>query len=229
VQEDPSRKHFFTDIINSISRAKYAPSNDNYIFSRDYLSVQIWDVRNNKSPVQIFNVTEYLDKKLCEVYESERIFDKFDLQISPDSKMVLTGSYHSHAHVIDLQKRINTTLDVKFMDKRGKNAGYPRPYKGKRLVGSVNLPPQALRAVPGDSSKGTSSEADNKSAEQNPSAPQTSNTTPSSDLSQRISMGTWHPKENTFAVAKHNSLFLFTEKRSSSSSGVAKVSSAVSK
>ena len=92
-------------------------------------------------------MTEYLNNKLCEVYESERIFDKFDLQISPDSKMVLTGSYHSHAHVIDLQKRINTTLDVKFMDKRGKNAGYPRHYKGKRLVGSVTLPPQEVRSV----------------------------------------------------------------------------------
>lgn len=35
------------------------------------------------------------------------------------------------------------------------------------------------------------------------------------DMSQKISLGTWHPKENTFAVARHNSLFLYTEKRSS--------------
>ena len=41
--------------------------------------VHIWDVRNNKAPVRSFNVTEYLDKKLCEVYENEAIFDKFDL------------------------------------------------------------------------------------------------------------------------------------------------------
>ena len=27
-------------------------------------------------------------------------------------------------------------------------------------------------------------------------------------------MGAWHPKDNTFAVAKHNSLFVYTEKRS---------------
>ena len=38
----------------------------------------------------------------------------------------------------------------------------------------------------------------------------------SNDLSQRISLGTWHPAENTFCVAKHNSLFIFAEKRSSS-------------
>ena len=30
-------------------------------------------------------------------------------------------------------------------------------------------------------------------------------------------MGSWHPKENTFAVAKHNSLFLYTAKRENNS------------
>ena len=51
----------------------------------------------------MFNVTDYLEKKLCEVYESETIFDKFDLQISPDSRLVLTGAYNSNFHVIDLE------------------------------------------------------------------------------------------------------------------------------
>ena len=44
-----------------------------------------------------------------------------------------------------------------------------------------------------------------------------SNQAPSNDLSQRITMGAWHPKENTFAVAKHNSMFIYTEKRSMNS------------
>lgn len=140
-KEDPSRQHFFTQIINSIGMAKFAPTSDNYLFSRDYLSVHIWDVRNNSMPVQTLNVTDYLDKKLCEVYENERIFDKFDLQVSPDSRMVLTGGYHSHAHVIDLQRRINTTIQVQFQDKRGKQCGTPRFYKNKRLLGSVEATP----------------------------------------------------------------------------------------
>lgn len=79
VDEDPSRKHFFTDIINSVSRAKFSPLNENQIFSRDYLAVHIWDIRNTKSPSKTFNATDYLERKLCEVYESETIFDKFDL------------------------------------------------------------------------------------------------------------------------------------------------------
>ena len=33
------------------------------------------------------------------------------------------------------------------------------------------------------------------------------------DMTQKIILGTWHPKQNTYAVAKHNSLFLYTEKK----------------
>lgn len=39
IQEDPSKKHFFTDIINSVSKAKFSPTDDNYIYSRNYLGV----------------------------------------------------------------------------------------------------------------------------------------------------------------------------------------------
>lgn len=59
--EDPSQRHFFSSIINSISSSKFSPISDNYLFSRDYLSVNIWDIRNNSHPVQIFNVTDYMD------------------------------------------------------------------------------------------------------------------------------------------------------------------------
>jgi serine/threonine-protein phosphatase 2A regulatory subunit B len=68
-------------------------------------------------------VTDYLEKKLCDVYENESIFDKFDMHISPSSTMVLSGGYNSNLHVIDLQNGTNTAIDVKFMDKRGKNVG----------------------------------------------------------------------------------------------------------
>lgn len=133
IEEEPSRKHFFTDIIHSVSRAKFSPANPSIIFSRDYLSVHLWDIRNTKVPVRTFNVTDYLEKKLCECYESETIFDKFDLQLSPDSSKVLTGAYNSNAHVIDIANSTNNTIDCKFLDKRWKNVGLSRPYRGRRL------------------------------------------------------------------------------------------------
>ena len=164
--------------------------------------------------------------KLCEVYESERIFDKFDLQVSPDSRMVLTGGYHSHAHVIDLQRRINTTLQVQFLNKRGKQCGVPRNYKNKRLLGTVPATPTTANTSivkgPNDKQEDITmtdlSQSNNSNANKSAAAVDPSSLTPSNDLSQRICMGSWHPKENTFAVAKHNSLFVYTEKRSIGSS-----------
>jgi serine/threonine-protein phosphatase 2A regulatory subunit B len=102
-EDEPSRKNFFTDIVNSVSKARFSPIHeDPYIFSRDYLAVHVWDIRNTKMPARTLNVTDYMEKKLCDVYESEAIFDKFDLHVSPDASMVLTGSYNSNAHVLDL-------------------------------------------------------------------------------------------------------------------------------
>lgn len=62
----------------------------------------MWDVRQTRSPVMSLNVNDYLEKRLCEVYESESIFDKFDMQVSPNGQHILTGSYNANAHVIDL-------------------------------------------------------------------------------------------------------------------------------
>lgn len=102
-EDEPSKKNFFTDIVSSVSRAKFSPlAEDPYIFSRDYLAVHVWDIRNTRTPARSFNVTDYLEKRLCEVYESEAIFDKFDMQVSPDASMVVTGAYNSQAHIIDL-------------------------------------------------------------------------------------------------------------------------------
>ena len=51
-------------MLNAVSKVRFAPSSEYYLFSRDYLSVKIWDVRSNRQPVDIMNVTEYLDKNL---------------------------------------------------------------------------------------------------------------------------------------------------------------------
>jgi hypothetical protein len=73
------------------------------------------------------------------------------------------------------------------MDKRGKNVGVHRPYKGKRVI---TLP------TPG---------------EENPDKSDFSHI----NMTKKIRMSAWHPQENTFAVVKENSLFIYTEKRQS--------------
>ena len=111
------------------------------------------------------------------------------------------------------------------MDRRGKNAGIARNYKGKRLQGSITVPvPQAnnllsanafvgkqalkqsvMSAGSPDGSPVASPKSNNSGAVllQNGSTANsamskpyvsTFHLIPSNDLSQRISMGSWHPK-----------------------------------
>ena len=48
--------------------------------------------------------------------------------------MLLTGAYNSNLHVIDIKNQTNCQFDVQFLDKRGKNVGKYKAYKGKKLV-----------------------------------------------------------------------------------------------
>ena len=72
-------------MIHRIGSANFAPSSNNYIFTREYLSASIWDIRINRSPIQTLNVTEYLDKNLVVLFESDKIFDTFPMSVSPCS------------------------------------------------------------------------------------------------------------------------------------------------
>ena len=56
----------------------------------------------------------------------------FEAAAGPENDVVL-----GHAHILDLQRHINTTIPVNFMDKRGKACGIQRTYKNKRVIGSV--------------------------------------------------------------------------------------------
>jgi hypothetical protein len=69
------------------------------------------------------------------------------------------------------------------MDKRGKNVGVYRAYKGKKVVSQTASDPNVIEEPA------------------------------KIDMTQKIRLGVWHPNENTFAVAKYNSLFLYTEKK----------------
>jgi serine/threonine-protein phosphatase 2A regulatory subunit B len=64
------------------------PSDAAYI-----LRLQLWDVNMESSPVASFKVHEHLRSKLCDLYENDSIFDKFECTLSGDGSRVATGSY----------------------------------------------------------------------------------------------------------------------------------------
>ena len=82
-EEDPTNRSFFSEIISSISDVKFS-SDGRYILSRDYLSLKIWDVNMESRPVKTINIHDHLRGKLCDLYENDCIFDKFECTFSGD-------------------------------------------------------------------------------------------------------------------------------------------------
>lgn len=84
-EEDPSQKSFFSEIISSISDVKFS-RDGRYILSRDYLTLKIWDIAMESKPVKTINIHDHLRQKLCDLYENDCIFDKFECTFSGDGK-----------------------------------------------------------------------------------------------------------------------------------------------
>ncbi|TIA74405.1 hypothetical protein E3P92_01213 [Wallemia ichthyophaga] len=97
-EEDPSNKSFFSEIISSISDVKFS-KDGRYILSRDYLTLKIWDLKMDNKPVKTINIHDHLRTKLCELYENDCIFDKFECTFSGDGNQVMTGSYDNYFHI----------------------------------------------------------------------------------------------------------------------------------
>lgn len=93
-EEDPTNRSFFSEIISSISDVKFS-RDGRYILARDYLSLRIWDVNMESRPLKTIQIHDHLRGKLCDLYENDCIFDKFECTWSGDDKWVLPLYYLS--------------------------------------------------------------------------------------------------------------------------------------
>ena len=91
-EEDPSNKSFFSEIISSVSDVKFS-RDGRYILSRDYLTLRIWDINMDSKPLKTINVHDHLRPKLCDLYENDCIFDKFECTWSGDGESVARRSH----------------------------------------------------------------------------------------------------------------------------------------
>ncbi|KAI9199487.1 WD40-repeat-containing domain protein [Polychytrium aggregatum] len=175
-EEDPQNKSFFSEIISSISDLKFS-RDGRYILSRDYLTLKIWDLNMESKPVQTISIHDHLRSKLCDLYENDCIFDKFECNFSGDGSSMLTGSYNNFFHIFDTVNKTDTILQA---DKSA--------FKAKK-VGSSKNKPNAGR-------KSKREEFTNMDT---------------LDFSKKILHASWHPRENTIALAATNNLFLFQQ------------------
>lgn len=171
--EDPGNRSFFSEIISSISDIRFS-ADGRYILSRDYLNLRIWDINMPNQPLKTINIHEHLRSKLCDLYENDCIFDKFECMFSGDGNQVLAGSYSNQLTVYDTNGEYDTTLHA------DKNA-----FKSKR-VGVVH--PRGSR----------------------PNINRMDDMSSPADFNHKVLHASWHPQENTIAVAATNNLFIFS-------------------
>jgi len=126
--EDPSTKSFFSEIISSISDIKFS-GDGRYILSRDYMTLKIWDMNMEKKPVRVINLHDHLRSKLCDLYENDCIFDKFECVTSYDQNYVLTGSYNNNFMIFD--NNTKTEVQLEASKSPGKTKKSPNKRKGK--------------------------------------------------------------------------------------------------
>lgn len=134
---DPAARNFFTDVLVNISDICLAP-NGKYIYSRDYLSVKIWDMSMTTKPISTINLYDPLKAKLCEAYENEYILDKFTISVSPCSNICATGMYNSNFHVVDSSGTNNIQFEHNY-DRQTKSRLIPKKCTDKLTNYDFNL------------------------------------------------------------------------------------------
>jgi len=167
--EDPSNRSFFSEIISSISDVKFS-HDGRYILSRDYLSLKIWDVNMESRPIKTIRIHDHLQSKLCDLYENDCIFDKFECMFSGDGKHVMTGSYHNYFRIFDVDSPTDVVLQADKSAFKAKKMGVQN--RARPLREQMNMETM--------------------------------------DFNKKILHGSWHPRENTIAIAATNNLFLYS-------------------
>ncbi|KAI3625684.1 hypothetical protein CBS9595_001045 [Malassezia furfur] len=175
-EEDPATKSFFSEIISSISDVRFS-HDGRYILSRDYLTLKVWDVNMESRPLATIPIHDYLRPKLCDLYENDCIFDKFEGNWGPTGSTVLTGGYSNYFHLIDWERDSSVVLQA---DKSA--------FKSKKLASA------------------------NKANGRNPaSAGGVGTVNPNNiDFNKKILHASYHPREETIAIAATNNLFIFS-------------------
>uniref|UniRef100_A0A7S1IRE3 Serine/threonine-protein phosphatase 2A 55 kDa regulatory subunit B n=1 Tax=Eutreptiella gymnastica TaxID=73025 RepID=A0A7S1IRE3_9EUGL len=198
VEEDPANKTFFSEIISSISDAKFS-KDGRYILARDYVTLKIWDVNMERQPVKVLNLHDSLRSRLCDLYENDCIFDKFECTWSGDSRYCFTGSYRNHFKVTDVS---SITTSGSTQPKGTKTISIPRPIPPTTYTFEASKP-KIKKSNLGGLRKFGAKGVVNKADESYDKCTQ-------ADFNKKVLHLAAHPFENEMAVAAQNVLYIFS-------------------
>lgn len=192
-EEDPASRSFFSEIISSISDVRFS-HDGRHILSRDYLTVKIWDIAMERQPVKTIPIHEHLRPRLCDTYENDSIFDKFEVVFSGDAKNVMTGSYNNNFMIYPSASEQQTEVVLQ-ADKsafKAKKVGVPTPMNSTSPSGPGNKRGGGSRA-------GSPAGAQGARMRKETDADQI-------DFNKKILHMSWHPFEDSIAIAATNNV-----------------------
>lgn len=181
--DDASNNSFFSEIIASISDIQFSGCGK-YALSRNYLGIKVWDLAMEKKPVVSISINDHLKPKLCDLYENDCIFDKFELAVSGNGNHICTGGYHNNFHIFNRNGARVTDMRAAKPDP----AASPSSLRRK----SVSLP----------------------FGKRKPKAKANSASPPNPDdidFNQKILHVAWHPTEDNVAMAAKNMLYIYSK------------------
>jgi hypothetical protein len=150
-----------------------------------------------RTPVKTIPIHEHLRPRLCDTYENDSIFDKFEVVFSGDAKNVMTGSYNNNFMIYpsDPDKDTEVVLQADKSAFKAKKVGIPTPMNSSTSPTGSTSKKGGSRA--GSPAAGAVSQGQRMRKETD--ADQI-------DFNKKILHMSWHPFEDSIAIAATNNV-----------------------
>lgn len=143
-----------------------------------------------RQPVKTIPIHEHLRPRLCDTYENDSIFDKFEVVFSGDAKNVMTGSYNNNVMIYpsDPDKEMEVVLQADKSAFKAKKVGVPAPINAPTSPTSNGKKGGSRSTSPGGQRMRKETDADQI------------------DFNRKILHMSWHPFEDSIAIAATNNV-----------------------
>lgn len=142
-----------------------------------------------RQPVKTIPIHEHLRPRLCDTYENDSIFDKFEVVFSGDAKNVMTGSYNNNFMIYpsEVGKDTEVVLQADKSAFKAKKVGIPTPMNG---AGGKDKKGNSRANSPAGQGARMRKETDADAI----------------DFNKKILHMSWHPFEDSIAIAATNNV-----------------------
>lgn len=150
-----------------------------------------------RQPVKTIPIHEHLRPRLCDTYENDSIFDKFEVVFSGDGSNVMTGSYNNNFMIYPSDPETETEVVLQ-ADKSA--------FKAKK----VGVPTPINSTSPNGNKKGTSRAGSPAATTGQGSRMRKETDADQIDFNKKILHMSWHPFEDSIAIAATNNVSIIT-------------------